>query len=98
MAKVTQVVLVKCKSYQDGRRKFLQNVPITLKDPAEILRYRGNDKRMPETQLTDLHSARYQDDDQDCHDGPGDHQRCGFFEIVRKEQGDTVESDDQECR
>ncbi len=42
MAKVTQVVLMKCKTFQDGRRKFHQNVPITLHDRAEIERYRSN--------------------------------------------------------
>lgn len=42
MAKVTQVVLMKSKSYQDGRRKFVQNVPITLQDRVEIERYRSN--------------------------------------------------------
>lgn len=42
MAKVTQVVLMKSKTYQDGRRKFIQNVPVTLQDRSEIERYRSN--------------------------------------------------------
>lgn len=42
MAKVTQVVLMGCKSYADGRRKFKQNTPVTLKDQNEIERYKGN--------------------------------------------------------
>jgi len=42
MAKVTQVVLMHSKSYSDSRRKFKQNVPVTLSDPKEIARYRGN--------------------------------------------------------
>lgn len=42
MAKVTQVVLVGSKSYADRYRKFKQNTPVTLTDPKEIERYRGN--------------------------------------------------------
>lgn len=42
MAKVTQVVLMACKSYNDGRRKFKQNVPVTIHDPADIERYQSN--------------------------------------------------------
>jgi hypothetical protein len=42
MAKVTQVVLVGCKSYADNRRKFKQNTPVTMRDEKEVERYRGN--------------------------------------------------------
>ncbi len=42
MAKVTQVVLVKSKTFQDSRRKFKQNVPVTLHEKSDIERYRLN--------------------------------------------------------
>ena len=42
MAKITQVVLMTCKSYADSYRKFKQNVPVTLSDKREVERYRGN--------------------------------------------------------
>lgn len=42
MAKVIQVVLTGCKSYADGRRKFKQNTPVTLRDANEIAKYKNN--------------------------------------------------------
>ena len=42
MAKVIQVVLVKSITFQDNRRKFKQNVPVTMTDKAEIAKYRDN--------------------------------------------------------
>lgn len=42
MARVTQVVLTKCKSWSDNRRKFKQNVPVTITDPREIAKFKAN--------------------------------------------------------
>ena len=41
MARITQVVLTGCKSYADSRRKFKQNVPVTM-DPKQAEKYQGN--------------------------------------------------------
>ena len=42
MAKVTQVVLIRSKTFTDNRRKFKQHVPVTLRDPAEVEKYKNN--------------------------------------------------------
>lgn len=42
MAKITQVVLMKAKSYTDGRYKFKQNIPVTMRDENEAAKYASN--------------------------------------------------------